>query len=175
MSTFPQRVDSLAYIPSITSSDAGAPRALLSAINEALRSAESHLGFSIQSGGDIQADGTFVPAGPGRRLLPLSGTWAVTSAQNGFYGIYVPLSEILDTSCFSDALSNGNAHPNLLASVPIFSSVQRRGTGQRLSSAVVLNPAGQSLLALCLPRGLPDATFASGEILDIFTLFWGSV
>lgn len=179
MSTFPQRVDVLSYVPPATPTETGAPSALLGVINDAIRNAEQHLGFALTSGGDIRHDGTTVPPGPGRRILPLTGTWNVTATQEGLYGLYVPLSDILDTQHLRDArltgLVSSNPVTDLLGATtsPLFVHVRRRRTGQKMAASPVLNSTGEVLLAVSFADGLPSPGFVAGEVIDVFVLLWG--
>ena len=185
MSAFPQRIDTLNYITQAQPGDVGAPAALIGLVNDAILSAEKHLGFSVRTGGDIRVDGTSIPPGPGRRLLTLSGTWEVNPVQQGLYGLFAPLSLILDTTHLSSSYAlgiTGLQVPDLLAAMtsPFFLHVQRRRNGLKLQSAVIVTLSGEALLAVSLPHGLVDAgtedfggALIAGETLDVFALLWG--
>lgn len=184
MSSFPQRIDPISYIKPADLGGMGASAALVTTLNSALHSIEAHLGFSLVSGGDIRVDGTAVDPGPGRRILTMSGTWHITPNQEGLYGFFTPLSQILDTVHLNQARVSGITNvqvPDLLASItdPLFIRVRRRRTGLTLTSSVAINHAGKALLAVSLPYGIKDTTndfggsFLAGEILDVFSIVWG--
>jgi hypothetical protein len=187
MSTFPQKLDVISHV---TADATSAPGDLIGLINEAINAAERHLGFSLITGGDTRVDGSHVTAGPGRRLLPMSGTWHVNGAQEGLYGLYATLSAIIDTQNVINARAVGVMGaspqvPDLLAVVqsPLFTHVRRRRTGKTLGAAPVVSSTGEVLLSVCLPHGASAAVgpasgdfggpFVAGEILDVFVLLWG--
>lgn len=184
MSTFPQRVDSLSYVPAITPNEHDAPSALIGAINDSLMAIESHIGFSLATGGDIRPDGTAVSPGPGRRLLPLSGTWSINAAQESLYSVFAPLAQIVSSLNLRESRAVGllNATPQTpdlfgIITSPLFVRVRRRRNGQPLTACPVLNATGEVLIAITVPYASKDPlaqpAFFAGELLDVFVLLWG--